>query len=360
MKRLLLPIFLFTLAQANIINIPYDYPKIQEGINAANDGDTVLVQPGTYIENINFTGKNITIASLTFTTQDVSYISKTVIDGNQSGSVVTFENEEDSMAVLNGFTITNGLSDALPGGIYCKSSSPTLENLIIINNSGGDGGGIGCAFHSSPKLKNVTIQHNNAHLKGGGVVCGINSNPIFENVKIINNTAYEGGGFWFFRSNPILNNVTIIGNTADAGGGIYCIDHSSPNLVNVTISGNTSGDSKGGGIYCISSSPNLTNTILWGNSPQEIYFDLLPSSITISYSDVQGGEKGIVNNYNGPVKWLNGNINIDPLFVNVKNDDFHLRADSPCIDAGNPDSQYNDTDGSRNDIGAYGGLNGDW
>ena len=93
------------LSAAQIINIPADYATIQEGINAATDGDTILVQPATYQENINFLGKEITVGSLYLTTGDTAYISQTVIDGNQNASVVTFENEETSNAVLSGFVI---------------------------------------------------------------------------------------------------------------------------------------------------------------------------------------------------------------------------------------------------------------
>jgi hypothetical protein len=110
MKTLILIFVLLvtTCLYSTIINVPADQPTIQTGINVAVDTDTVLVQPGTYIENINYNGKLITVASLFLTTQDTTYISQTIIDGNQNGSVVTFINDEDSTAVLCGFTITNG------------------------------------------------------------------------------------------------------------------------------------------------------------------------------------------------------------------------------------------------------------
>ena len=109
--------------KANIINIPADYPTIQQGINSSIDRDTVLVQPGTYFENINFNGHNIVLGSLFLTTRDTSYIAQTIIDGNSSGSVVTFENGEDSTTVISGFTIQNG-AGVDGGGIKCIGSNP--------------------------------------------------------------------------------------------------------------------------------------------------------------------------------------------------------------------------------------------
>ena len=85
-------------AYGTIINIPDDYLTIQEGIDHSSDGDTVLVDPGTYGENVNFNGHNITLASLFLTTGDTSYISSTIIDGSQDTSVIIFESGEDSTA----------------------------------------------------------------------------------------------------------------------------------------------------------------------------------------------------------------------------------------------------------------------
>ena len=366
-----------TFLTATIINVPDDQPTIQAGIDVSVDGDTVLVQPGTYVENINFDGKNITVASLFLTNQDTTYISQTIINGSQpsnpdSASVVTFCSGEDSTAVLIGFTITGGSGTLVwmnwlgggifcyhtdpslenvtirgntsfnGGGIYCYASSPSLDNVTISGNStvGSFGGGIYCDW-SSLSLKNVTISGNSTPGNGGGIYCGYQSDLSLVNVTISGNTSFNGGGIYCWNSSLSLKNVTISGNSTVGvfGGGILCCD-SSLSLKNVTISGN-SAVYYGGGIYCIDNSNTLLiNSILWNDTPQEVYFhqDGGPNSITISYSDIQGGEAGIVTNNNGTVNWLEGNIDEDPLFVGTGEHPYDLTINSPCIDAGIPDT----------------------
>ena len=231
---------------AETINIPADYGTIQAGIDAATNGDTVLVQPGTYVENINYNGNNITVGSLFLTTLDTSYISQTVIDGDSLDSVVKFANSEDSTAILTGFTITNGNAYS-GGGIRCFDSSPSLENLIIISNSAtSHGGGVYCAY-SSPSLINVTISYNST-------ITGVNT---------------TGGGIYCIYSNPSLENTIINGNSSSYGGGIFCWGNSSLSLTNVMIFDNKAieGWGLGGGIACKDSSfIYLRNVTIFGNS----------------------------------------------------------------------------------------------
>ncbi len=197
----------------NMIHVPGDYPTIQEGINVANDGDTVLVQPGTYIENINYSGKNITVASLCLFAQDTSNFSQTIIDGGGLGSTITFENGEDSKTSLIGFTIINGQSE-FGGGIYCSGANPTIKNTIITNNDADYGGGIYCS-QSSPKLINVTIANNSTNESGGGIYCS-NSSPQLINCILWNNTSKEivvvNGGLASIMYSNIENGWTGTGN----------------------------------------------------------------------------------------------------------------------------------------------------
>jgi hypothetical protein len=157
-----------------IINIPGDYPTIQQGIDAAENGYTVLVDTGTYIENINFNGKNITVASHYLMTADPDYISNTIIDGGQpnhpdTGSVVMIVSGEDSTALLSGFTITNG------SGLFTDTSEWAQST----------GGGILVQNNSSPKLKNLIVSGNIAESSNGaGIACYDGQNVLIEDRKL--------------------------------------------------------------------------------------------------------------------------------------------------------------------------------
>jgi len=189
----------------NFINIPGDYPTIQQGIDVADNGDTILVAPGTYVENINYNGKNITVASHYLTTNEPSYISQTVIDGDSISSVVTFENGEDSTAVLNGFTLTNGAGTPYMGpfpnfwgtnggGLFIIGSHPTIKNVCIKGNSATWGGGIYVGFSGSPKMAGIVVTENIAR-NGGGLYFNsqyttfnpINRCNIYENYALYGN-----------------------------------------------------------------------------------------------------------------------------------------------------------------------------
>ena len=266
MKHLIILFFLiltFGLG-AVTINVPQDYETIQEGIGASSEGDTVLVALGTYVENINFNGKGITVASWFCTTQDTSYISQTIINRDISVSIAVFENGEDSSSVLSGFTLTDGW--AVNGGaIYCTSSSPSLEHLIIENNMAYYGGGVSFCDNSNPLLESVIIRNNQANYDAGGMECD-NSSPILLDVEIKDNTSRAGGGIYCINnSTPELDKSIISNNSAYSdGGGIYC-ENSDPVIQETTIAGNYS-DSNGGGIYCLNSCPELSHLSIRDNT----------------------------------------------------------------------------------------------
>lgn len=352
----------YSLLNATVINVPGDSLfTIQAGMDSASSSDTVLVQPGTYVESINYHGKAITVGSLFLTTGDTSYILSTIIDGNSAGSVVTFNSSEDSSSILNGFTVQNGAA-SFGGGINCMVSDPKIKNLIIKNNTAYvNGGGINCTS-GNPIIKNVNIANNTAYLDGGGIYIEYSQTSL-ENMTIENNSADNGGGIYLnyvhiginIKNTNILNNysnfnggaiyaehanillerVIIADNTAgNEGGGIYCDDAVIPlNIVNCTLYGNT-----GGAIYAHSDYNLVTidNAIIWNNLPYQIL--RIGQTVYVSYSDIEGGWSGT------------GNININPQLINPSHGNFNLQSSSPCIDTGNP--YWLDPDGTRLDMGA--------
>jgi predicted outer membrane repeat protein len=167
MKQLIIIFLLIIITGlgAVTINVPEDYVTIQSAINVAVDGDRVLVAPGTYLENINFNGKAITVTSWYCTTQDTSYISQTVIDGNEELNVVQLS----SNSKLSGFTIRNGYAYCGAGILCLYVQDSILEALVIENNVSPQwGGGIYCRY-SSLSINNIIVSDNYADDAGGGI-----------------------------------------------------------------------------------------------------------------------------------------------------------------------------------------------
>jgi len=364
---------------ATIINVPGDELSIQLGINAAADGDTILVQPGTYNENLFCNTRVVTLASLFLTSQDSAYVLSTIIDGSNSGSAVIFANHSDIPPRLVGFTIRNGnaaygggvkcensnaviannvITDNIGvygGGIYCIHAAATMDGNIIIDNDAPFGGGI-CVYQGGVTLESNIITSNSASDWGGGILLYVANSSLSKNV-INGNAAAYGGGIYCFYSDDLITNNMIYGNMAAYGAGLHC-ESADPQIINNTFSRNYS-STIGGGIYChLNSNPVVTNSIFWADSAGSTGYEIyaFESAPTFSYCDIQGGWTGEMN------------INIDPFFRDADNDDFHLISteygysdNSPCIDIGHPDfwdwmisSQWG-LGTYLSDLGAYGG-----
>ena len=321
------------------------FGTIQEQIDAAVEGEIVLVYPGTYVENINFNGKNITLRS-TYGPE------VTIIDGNANGSTVTFDSGETN-AVLNGFTITGGSGTLneeghfVGGGIACRfNSTPTLMNLIIDgNNAVGDsatGGGIICSFGSDALIQDVIIRNNEADYSAG--FCAYEASPTLTRVEVYGNHGrVTGGGLTFWTSESRVQNVQVYNNTAlYMAPGIWVHKQAAPIFNQVTVTANvcTYGNAAstiGGGMgISDGSAPTLINSILWDNHPNEIefYASVAANQVSVHASDIMGGEAAIETNDNGTLTWGTGNLDLDPEFMAPAGGDLRLGVDSPCIDTG--------------------------
>ncbi|MFC1781985.1 S8 family serine peptidase [Planctomycetota bacterium] len=433
--------YALTTTGPNDIYVPGGRPTIQAAINISWDGGTVRVADGMYTgegnRDLDFLGKVITVRSENGPENCIIYCQGTASEKHRG---FIFRNHESSTSILDGFSITNGYHNN-GGGIICESSSPTITNCRIINNYAiGDGGGIR-SRRGKPTITNSMIRDNRAGYGGGGILCE-NNNSFINNCTIIGNRAIYGGGIYCafkkiqihnsiisnniteqlgggvfcHSSSPIINNCTIRANiSSNKGAGIYCWYGSNPTISNCIISGNRAGD-KGGGIRCVFSShpvisnctifansaslgggihcqaacyPTIINSIMWGDSPEEI--SIIESTPWVTYCDVQGGWPGL------------GNIDEEPLFAapgywdpnstpgNPDDDfwvagDYHLQSrgwrwdsqaelwiwDEPtsrCIDAGNPGSSLGEerliilpmapnkwAKNLRINMGAYGGT----
>ena len=316
------------------IHVPSGAPTIQYAITAVEEGNRILVAPGTYTERLYLAGKAITL-------QSEAGAGSTVIDGTQTGRAVTINYFGTGDVVIDGFTIRNGRSSK-GGGILCSSplspSSAKIMNCRISGNVASEGGGIYCEQDSDPTVMNCTITGNMAE-NGGGVFCADGSSPAIASCTISGNyTSGQGGGLYCHSSSPTIANCMIVKNFAAVeGGGLFSKD-SAVDITNCTLSKNF-GYQHGGGFYCYGSASDITNCILWGNNAlqgQEIY---TPSGIpTVRYSDVRGGWYG------------EGNIDADPLFAG--SGDLHLTFSSPCIDSGTDVEIYTDLEGDPRPTGA--------
>ena len=365
------------LAQASVIHVPGDQPTIQAGINAANTGDTVMVDPGTYFENINFNGKAIAVVSS-------SGPATTIIDGGNLAPVVTFASGETGRSVLSRFTLQNGTSTFNSGynggGVYIASSSPTISKNIIQNNTACNGGGGIAVEFGSPRIQSNMIINNSqagcsGGIGGGGISVGgagttqISGNVISNNKwtsgngggislfasgavsikgNIINGNsasgvspAAQGGGISMVNDSPalIVQNL-IYGNTADQGAGIFFLVPSGskgPTLVNNTIANNTD-TQQGSAIYAngFDNQVKLSNNLFIGQLGQSAVFcdgTYSNQPPTFSNSDAfSPSGSGLQGTCSGQAT-QNGNISADPKFVN-NTSNFKVKASSPAIDSG--------------------------
>jgi len=277
--------------QAQLVHIPADYSTIQAGIDAASPADTVLVEEGTYLENINFMGKAIIVASRFILDGDTSHISRTIIDGSQAtdpnaASVVSFKSGEDSASVITGFTITGGKGTVASkifeldpsavlragGGIYFHSSGGKATHNIIEGNelhtdallTGSMGGGV---LGRGGDGQLIVLRHNiirnnsvvgptentwggGAALIGGGFL--VENNTIGQNSLNALSGWSDGGGMFIsllpyskeiglFRNNIITANQAMSSKKWGYGGGITIactFDSSRAQLLNNVIAEN--------------------------------------------------------------------------------------------------------------------------
>ena len=265
------------------------------------------------------------------------------------------------------------------GAIAVSDADITLEKSIFYKNKSSTGSGGGIAVVSADvSIKKCAFFDNRAGNSGGAVSFYLNSGGEITTNMMAGNFADYGGAIQLENScNPVVRNNLIYSNVADEeGGGADMELNCQPTFINNTITGNYA--LFGGGIDVeLNTSPAFRNDIIWGNTAfvdgNQIHLFSEDSDPDFYYCDLQGGrdsigtwDGGYEYTYNGTYE---NNMNLNPDFIDTENYNFLLKAESPCVDAGDPDEQYNDIEDTdnpgyalwpsmgtvRNDMGSFGG-----
>ena len=291
--------------------------------NGTQDGDTVLVAPGVYKENILFRGKNIHVkAEKPF---------QTIIDGQFQNSVVRFIEGESRHAKISGCIIRHGGGvNRSGGGIYIDDSSPTIENCRIEDNSvSRNGGGIYVYGDSSdPLIEGTIIQNNFSGKSGAGIYSYKSFATLSRSIIRQNRSELQGGGIYAEKDAHLtLRNMLIYDNFTRYTGGGMAINNASTVIQHATISDNHAGQGLSLFVEQLSNSNEVTvqNSIFWqsnGLAYQVIETDST-SSVLVSNSDIFQDS----GRYEGP-----GNINEDPMFTDPETGNYRIINGSPVID----------------------------
>lgn len=351
--------------------VPGSQPTIQAAINVAVNGDTVLVLPGVYTENLDVQGKDITIES-------AGGAAQTTIDGGLLGTTVLYSAGSTRSSVLRGFTITGGLRTGgspggVGGGIRIDGSSPTIRDCVVTGNTSESyGGGIGAIGASGPRIErcdlignhasglsyasgggfaavsataaateivDCTIAANDAVTRGGGIFAAYSPGLTIDSCRITRNVTagtsgnLNGGAgvFLSLNSTAAVTNCRIWANqSASDGGGVKWFNVTGVTFVNDTIVDNVGGGASGtatGAAYGSNVVSDFVNCILWNNGATEFNFtgtdsSGVPPSANVDHCVVTGGYAGT------------GNLSSSPQLLNSGSGNHHLAASSPCIDAG--------------------------
>lgn len=346
--------------------VPDDFPEgIQSAISDSTvlSGDTILVRPGTYVENIDYLNKNLSIIS-------ECGPEVTTIRGDKTESVVSIINYQNNTSKLAGFTIINGRGDGVPGnpgdctggGLTISYSSPIISNNIICNNTSRDGGGIYLEHSSSLILHNIIRDNGHHHINssGGGIYIYNGSPSIINNIINDNESTANGGGIHTGGTetiatiiNNLIYNNKALGKTSSGAGAGICISANTVIIKNNTIV-NNEGNQCGGGVYSFVGDVYISNSILFNNYAYKgaelcvghpTYSGDF-TTVTIEYSNVLNDINSVFKDDNCYLNWKNGMISKDPIFTEGPFGAFYLSqaatgdpsqsVNSPCVDSGYP------------------------
>jgi len=240
---------------------------IQDGIDAAIDGDEVVVADGTYMgfgnTNLNFGGRLITVRSAS---GDPTLCT---IHGEFANRGFIFNTGETNAAIVSGLTIDTGFASGPGGGgaFHITSASPTITNCFMVNSFAAPGGSI-YILNGDPVITSCTFTGSFSHSPGGAIYCDNASPTISDCVFSSSFSSAEGGAIYCTAgSSPSITDCMFQGSTANAdGGAIYSASGSSPNITGCTFINNRTTNGSGGAMFNFESDLQLAGCSFTGNS----------------------------------------------------------------------------------------------
>ncbi|GEM_PF-4352988 len=359
------------------LEVPDAFGTIQDAVDAALGGtEPVCVWGGVYFESVVVEGGDVVVVG-------VAGPDDTVIDGGEDGVTVSFGEGAGDETLFGGFTLVGGQSET-GGGLSVVDASPTLRHLVVVDNvaqasaSNSDlywsgtlmaeavGGGVYIAGDSAPRLENVVIAgnrveasvsaisetelHLHADAYGGGLYVGDDAEVVAVNVVLYGNQAHASTVGTIYCQDGVF---TGRGYATPLGAGVYVSEGGSLELVNAVVAANT--------LSTDTSVARSCDGFASGSSVYDYDYDAggalsVAGSIDVSYSDFWENASSFdgVSDPTGS----DGNVAVDPGFVDDEARDFTLQGGSELVDAGDP--AIEDADGSRSDMGAYGGPEARW
>jgi len=355
--------------------VPGTYTTIQAAINAAEDGDVVVVAAGTYTDDGNrdlkFNGKAITVRAESG--PDVTTIDCKGISTAKPYRAFIFNDSEDSNSVVEGFTIIRGLASEADahlkgwgGAVYCETSSPKFINCVFHGNTASFGGAIACKT-ASPIFDSCTFISNHAKYEqgdGGAITSEGGAGPKFRSCEFTNNDAIGRGGVINFSgasanfsnctfetnratsfggvafcntSSPVFADCIFYKNSGQSGGAVYATSQSNPTIERCSMVQNSANED-GGGLVCGTNSRfSIRESIIaFSMSGEAISIQDVNSTPNVTCTDIFGNAGGNWDSDSLAAKLgVSGNFSADPDFCDLTTGDLRLNSDSPCLEYNN-------------------------